>query len=110
MFKFSQLCSFNIFEDDSILMAESVKGSLSEEHSSMDNMMAMTLTKFASVQLTEIIINDEYLSLWDSEIPTPTEALEVYFNNKMFIFGNLDIKDGTIIFSQTEKPERQLRT
>jgi hypothetical protein len=108
-FTFSQLCSFNLLDDDSISMAESVTGNLAEEHSSLDKMMVMSLTKFASVQLIEVIVNDEYLSVWDSEIPTPTEALEVYFNNKMFIFGNLDIQDGAMCFIKTENSERQLR-
>jgi hypothetical protein len=108
-FNFSQVCSFNVLDDDSIAMTKSIKNDLSEEHRSLDKVIVMTLAKLASVQLIEIIVGDEYLPIWDSEIPTPTEVLEVYFSNKMYIFGHIDINDEGMFFTKTENPERQLR-
>ncbi|GGF84192.1 hypothetical protein [Alteromonas lipolytica] len=63
----------------------------------------------SSLALTNIVTGDEGAKIWQEAIPTPTEAVEIYFHDKMFVFCSLELCSGASYFQEVVDWTLQLK-
>lgn len=100
---FRKAFSFSLFDTEEVDFTESecqTKGSLAAIIDEFDLQRASIY--ISSLALTTLVATDVGSRIWQESIPTPSEAIEVYFHKKMFVFCTLHFRSGDAHFQTTE--------